>query len=48
LASGYNFLVAGSTDTWIITDTSIGISWRISLMIGPSFTNNMISIERLV
>jgi hypothetical protein len=48
LASGYNFLVAGSTDTWIITDTSVGIAWRISLMIGPSFTNNMISIERLV
>jgi hypothetical protein len=48
LSAGYNFLVAGSTDTWIITDTSAGISWRISLMIGPSFTNNMISIERLV
>jgi hypothetical protein len=48
ISAGYNFLVAGSTDTWIITDTSAGISWRISLMIGPSFTNNMISIERLV
>jgi hypothetical protein len=48
ISAGYNFLVAGSTDTWIITDTSAGIAWRISLMIGPSFTNNMISIERLV
>jgi hypothetical protein len=48
ISAGYNFLVAGSTDTWIITDTSAGISWRISLMIGPSFTNNMITIERLV
>jgi hypothetical protein len=48
LSAGYNFLVAGSTDTWNITDTSAGIAWRITLMIGPSFTNNMISIERLV
>jgi hypothetical protein len=48
LAAGYNFLVAGSTDTWNIVDTSAGIAWRITLIIGPSFTNNMITIERLV
>jgi hypothetical protein len=48
LAAGYTFLVAGSTDTWNIMDTSTGIAWRITLMIGPSFNNNMISIERLV
>jgi hypothetical protein len=29
-------------------DTSSGIAWRITMIIGPSFTNNMISIERLV
>jgi hypothetical protein len=48
ISAGYNFLVAGSTDTWNIVDTSSGISWRITMIIGPSFINNMISIERLV
>jgi hypothetical protein len=48
LASGYNFLVAGATDTWNIMDDSVGIAWRITMVIGSSFNNNMISIERLV
>jgi hypothetical protein len=47
LASGYTFTVAGSTDTWNIMDTSAGIAWRITMIIGADFNNNMISIERL-
>jgi hypothetical protein len=48
LAAGYNFLVAGATDTWNIMDTSAGIAWRITMILGASYNNNMISIERLV
>jgi hypothetical protein len=48
LSAGYNFIVAGSTDTWNIMDTSAGIAWRITMIIGADFNNNMISIERLV
>ena len=48
LASGYNFGTAGATDTWIIMDTSNTISWRITMILGSGFNNNMISIERLV
>jgi hypothetical protein len=48
LASGYTFIVAGSTDVWNIMDTSAGIAWRITMIIGADFNNNMISIERLV
>jgi hypothetical protein len=40
--------VAGSTDTWNIMDTSAGIAWRITMIIGADYNNNMISIERLV
>jgi hypothetical protein len=43
-----NFTVAGATDTWIIMDTANAISWRISLIIGSDYLNNMITIERLV
>jgi len=48
LAAGYNFLVAGATDVWNIMDTSAGIAWRITMILGASYNNNMISIERLV
>jgi hypothetical protein len=47
LASGYTFAVAGSTDTWNIMDTSAGIAWRITMIIGADFNSNFISIERL-
>jgi hypothetical protein len=47
LASGYDFLVAGSTDVWNIMDTSAGIAWRITMIIGAGYFNNFISIERL-
>jgi len=44
----YNFTVAGAIDTWTLMDTSAGIAWRITMIIGASYNNNMISIERLV
>jgi hypothetical protein len=47
LAAGYNFIVAGATDTWNIMDTSAGIAWRITMIIGAGYLNNFISIERL-
>jgi hypothetical protein len=47
LSAGYNFIVAGSTDTWNIMDTSAGIAWRITMIIGDNYLNNFISIERL-
>jgi hypothetical protein len=47
LNAGYNFLLGGYTDTWNIMDTSKSIAWRITLIIGSGYNNNMISIERL-
>jgi hypothetical protein len=47
LSAGYNFIVAGATDTWNIMDTSAGIAWRITMIIGDTYLNNFISIERL-
>ncbi len=45
---GLNFTTAGQTDTWIIMDTGNNIAWRISLIVGAAYNNNMVSIERLV
>lgn len=42
-----NFSAAGYIDTWNIMDTSAGLAWRITCIIGVSYNNNMISIERL-
>ena len=48
LAPSNNFSRAGYTDQWLIMDTGSNISWRISMIIGVSYNNNMITIERLV
>jgi len=48
LSSGNNFLTAGDAGQWIITDVSAGLAWRITFIIGASFNNNLITIERLV
>ena len=48
LNSGYNFGNSGATDTWIIMDTGNSISWRITMIVGAGYVNNMISIERLL
>jgi hypothetical protein len=47
LVPSYQFTVAGATDTWVLRDLSNTIAWRITLVIGGSFNNNFISIERL-
>jgi hypothetical protein len=48
LNPGYNFSVDGAVDTWTIYDAANAIAWRITCIIGPSYVNNMITIERLV
>jgi hypothetical protein len=47
LNSGLHFVGAGYTDIWNIMDTTVGIAWRITMIVGASYNNNMISIERL-
>ena len=47
IQAGYTFATAGATDTWLLMDTSAQIAWRISVIIGASYNNNFISIERL-
>jgi len=44
----WNFTGAGDISTYILTDIANSRSYRITLQIGPSYTSNMISIERLV
>jgi hypothetical protein len=44
----WNFTGQSDTSTYIITDTTNSRVYRITLMIGGSYLNNMISIERLL
>ena len=44
----WNFTTSGDISTYIITDTTNSRAYRITLQIGASYNNNMISIERLV
>ena len=48
LNPSYNFGTDGATDTWVIYDSSNTIAWRITLIVGPSYINNFILIERLL
>ena len=45
---GWSFPSTGDTSTYILTDTTNSRAYRITLMMGASFNNNMISIERLI
>jgi hypothetical protein len=49
-SSQFNWNFTGQSDTsvYIITDTTNSRAYRITLMIGGSYLNNMISIERLI
>ena len=47
LNAGLHFVAVGYTDTWIIMDYVAFIAWRITMVIGPSFNANLITIERL-
>jgi hypothetical protein len=44
----WNFAGAGDTVTYIVNDTTNSRTYRITMMIGGSYNNNMISIERLI
>ena len=44
----WGFVSTGDTSTYILTDTTNSRAYRITLQIGASFNNNMISIERLI
>lgn len=48
LNGGLHFTVGGFTDTWIIMDQTNSIGWRINMIIGASYINNLISIERIL
>ena len=45
---GWSFPGAGDISTYIITNTSSLLAYRITLQIGYGYNNNMISIERLI
>lgn len=45
---GWNLANAGDTATYILTDTTNSRCYRITLMVGASYNNNMITIERLI
>ena len=44
----WSFPNQGDISTYILTDTTNSRAYRITLQIGASFNNNMISIERLI
>jgi hypothetical protein len=48
LNSGLHFVVGGYTDTWTIMDVTNAIGWRISVIFGAGYFNNLITIERLL
>ena len=45
---GWNFTGAGDISTYILTDTTNSLGYRITLQIGSTYLNNLIVIERLV
>ena len=47
LVSSDNFAAAGDTSTWLIMDTTAGVGWRISLIVGSGYNNNLITIEKI-
>ena len=45
---GWGFTATGDIATYVLTDTTNSRCYRITLMIGASFNNNAITIERLI
>ena len=45
---GWGFSATGDISTYILTDTTNSRCYRITVMIGASFNNNAITIERLI
>lgn len=48
LAINWNFTSQGDVATYIINDTTNSRCYRVTMMIGGSYNNNMIAIERLI
>ncbi len=48
LGVSWNFRAAGDTAIYYLRDQTNGRFYRITLMIGSAYTNNMISIEKLI
>jgi hypothetical protein len=48
LNAGLHFIIGGYTDTWTIMDPANNIAWRISVIFGAGYFNNLITIERLL
>ena len=48
LNAGLNFFTGGFIDTWTIMDPANAIAWRISVIFGSSYINNLITIERII
>lgn len=47
LNSSDNYLASGDISTWTIMDTTTGIAWRITVIIGQGYASNLIKIEKL-
>jgi hypothetical protein len=45
---GWSFPNAGDGSTYLVNDTTNQRFYRVTLMIGPGYTKNFISIERLI
>jgi|DEB19_MinimDraft_2_1074335.scaffolds.fasta_scaffold09753_1 hypothetical protein len=48
LWSTLNFIGAGHIDEWMIMDTSAKKAWRISIIFGGGYLNNLITIEQIL
>ena len=46
--AAHDLQTGGDTTVWLLVDATAGVAWRISLIVGTSANNNMISIEQLV
>ncbi|MEN9729788.1 MAG: hypothetical protein RLZ91_905, partial [Bacteroidota bacterium] len=48
LGTTWGFAQSGDVAVYYVRDSSNMRFYRITLMVGPSYTNNMISIEKLI
>ena len=47
LCNYHNFIVGGNTCHWYIMDTIAMVAWRLMLILGDGYVNNLIRIEQL-
>lgn len=48
LNAGYHFALGGYIDTWTIMDPTNAMAWRITVIFGNNYINNLITIERII